>query len=65
MERFNCERFEPRRFTCLTVLIRFNCANTFSALSKLLFLSNKTKNTPVSFFESLKCKNEQLSVMLV
>ena len=53
---------EVSLFSCL---IRFNCVNTFSTLSKLLFLSNKTKNTPVSFFESLKCKNEQLSVMLV
>ena len=44
---------------------KFNCVNTFSALSNLVFRSSKTKITPVSFFESLKCENEQLSVMLV
>ena len=44
---------------------RFNHVNKFFALSNLVFPSNKTKITPVSFFESLKCKNEQFSVVLV
>ena len=41
----------------VAVVERFNCVNKFSALSNLVFRSNKTKITPVSFFESLKCKN--------